>query len=187
MKKAIRIVAVAGLVASLCLLSAPSAMAAKDDPGKPEAPEDVQVFEFNVPRPDLSEVSTEDGVVSTASVCTFVQRVDYVHISTTSIKRAAQSHGNWGNVNCNYSLADVTTQVDKKNIFGFHYAVGVQGTGRLGPSTHLGSGGGGRVTARYVCNGTAWNNFRSWTDIDIVGYADAPNRVYSSPTDLKCG
>lgn len=122
-----------------------------------------------------------------AKICTFIQRVDWVHISSTSKKRAAQSHGNWDNVDCSYKQADVTTQIDRRNPLLLFEAVGKQGKGRLGPNKKgLGSGA-ARVTAHYDCNGKAKADFRSWTSVDIVGYADAPNRVHSSPQPLSCG
>ena len=125
---------------------------------------------------------------SAAAVCTFIQRVDYVHISGTSTDRTAQSHGNWDNVDCRYSLADVTTQIDRRNPVLLYQAVGAPGKARLAPNPRgLTSGGAGRVTARYRCNGLAKADFRSWTSVDIVGYADAPNRVYSPANPLSCG
>jgi hypothetical protein len=123
-----------------------------------------------------------------AKICTFIQRVDYVHISSTSKERAAQSHGNWDNVDCTYTLADVTTQIDRRNPVLLYEAVGKQGKGRLAPNTKgLTSGGAGRVTAHYTCNAKAKADFRSWTSIDIVGYADVPNKVYSPANPLSCG
>jgi hypothetical protein len=191
MRKMTRAVSAAGAIALICGLSTPSAMAAEaTDPGDTPA----QVFEFNVTKPEVAEATTDKSQSSTdassaaAAVCTFVQRVDYAHLSSSSSTRAVQSHGNWANVDCSYALADVTTQVDKANALGFHYAVGVKGEARLAPNPNgLTSGGAGRVTAHYDCDGTAQKSFRSWTDIDIVGYADATNKQYSPATDIACG
>jgi len=188
-KKLRNTLTVAVLAAALSISAAPLASAASVE----DSSSDAEVFEFTVPRPNLTG-SNEGAPRSTASttavaaICEFTQRVDYVHISSTSTRRAVQSHGNWDNENCNYALADVTTQIDKRNVLGFYYAVGTQGKGRLAPNPRgLTSGPPGRVTAHYDCNGTAANMWRSWTDIDIVGYNDAPNRVYSPPIERACG
>lgn len=156
-------------------------------------PDDIKVFESpKSGTPDIikSQGMTTDRVSdSTASpmalICQFDQRVDWAHISSTSTQRAVQSHGNWGNKNCNYTLARVKTQIDKRNFLGAYYAVGTPGVGDLPPKSSLTSTG--RVTGRYVCNGTKTNSFRSWTDVDVYGILDAPNKVYSTPRDLDCG
>ncbi|ROS22112.1 hypothetical protein EDF22_3618 [Rathayibacter sp. PhB127] len=141
---------------------------------------------YQIEGSDAVTYDRDGNALLPGKICEFIQRVDYVHISTSSSKRAAQSHGNWANSTCDYALADVTTQIDKKNLFWLHAAVGEQGKGRLGPNPK-GLGRGARVTAHYDCNGTGSSNYRSWTDVDIVGYADTPNRVYSTPVDLDCG
>lgn len=117
-------------------------------------------------------------------VCTFVQRVDYAHISSTSSNRAVQSHENWGNVNCDYASAVVTTMVQKKNVLGLWVDVGSAGQKTLPPSTHLGSAN--RVTAHYDCSSSATHTFRSWTDVDVIGIADLPNKQYSPGRELGC-
>lgn len=125
------------------------------------------------------------GEMSTQASCTFVQRVDYAHISSTSPTRAAQSHGNWGNVNCSYTSATVTNMVQKKNTIGIFVNVGLQGKAvGLRPSSDLGSSA--RVTSHYDCLSTAERTFRSWTDVDVDGIADLPNRQYSPERQLKC-
>jgi hypothetical protein len=117
-------------------------------------------------------------------VCEFVQRVDWAHISSTSVYRAVQSHGNWGNVNCDYKSAVVTTMVMKKNATGVFVNVGDAGKKTLRPASSLTSSA--RVTAHYRCKATGDHVFKSWTDVDIVGIDDAPNKQYSPPRTLKC-
>lgn len=137
------------------------------------------------------KAETSDGEASTQEICVAIKRVDYPHISTStpSAPRAVQAHGNWDRGTCAANLADVTTQIDRKNPIGLFQAVGTQGTARLAPNpSGLTSGGAGRVTARYECNGSAGAPFRAWTSIDMVGIADFQDKLYSPATsDIACG
>lgn len=185
-------VAVAGLFA-LTALAPATAFGASFEPGD-EADSESEVFEgeFTGPLTPSSEPGEEIESPSPSAnrdaVCLFTQRVDYVHFSSSPGARAVQSHGNWDNETCNYSLADVTTQIDRRNFLGLYQAVGTPGTERMPPNPRgLTSGGVGRVTARYECNGSTTDSFRSWTSVDIVGYADTPNSKLSPPTDKACG
>ncbi|GGF04135.1 hypothetical protein [Mycetocola zhadangensis] len=130
------------------------------------------------------------GSASIAATCVFQQRVDYVHFSTSSLPdKAVQSHGNWYNENCpQYTKGDTTTQIDRKNFIGLFQAVGSPGRAVLAPNPNgLTSGGAGRVTAHYDCNGTATAAFRSWTGVDIVGYDNTDTPAFSPAIDLACG
>lgn len=116
-------------------------------------------------------------------ICEFAQRVDSAHISHSGGPRAVQSHGSWGNKNCAYPFATVTTGVMKRNVVGIYVDVGRLGQAVLPP----GDGGrGNRVTARYECNGTGRHWFQSWTDVDVHGITDLPNKVFSTPEPLGC-
>ncbi|MCW3492430.1 hypothetical protein [Microbacterium sp. SSM24] len=132
---------------------------------------------------------TPNGKAATAAICVAVNRVDYPHISSTSSYLAVQAHGNWDKGTCKATLADVTTQIDRKNPIGLFQAVGTQGKGRLAPNPKgLTSGGAGRVTAHYRCNGKAAAPFRAWTKIDMVGIADTQNATTTPATSpIKCG
>jgi hypothetical protein len=179
--------AAAVLVAALFMpTSASAAPAASPSPND----EQSQVFTGSFEVVPEAENATPSAM-STQAICVAVQRVDYPHISTSNPTgpRAVQAHGNWDKGNCNATLADVTTQIDRKNPIGLFQAVGKQGKGRLAPNPKgLTSGGAGRVTARYDCNGTAKAPFRAWTSIDMVGIADTPNKQYSPATEsMACG
>ncbi|MFJ4223370.1 hypothetical protein [Microbacterium sp. NPDC089695] len=196
MRKSRNMVAGTALAALLMVVSLAPAAHAETAPVDPTDDGDTssEVIEVEVTGPATPEATqdpsgSEKASRAAAPVCTFVQRVDFVHISSSGNPMAAQSHGNWDKGNCtNYTLADVTTQIDRKNFLGLWQAVGAPGKKRLAPNpSGLTSGGAGRVTARYVCNGTAAGSFRSYTDIDVVGYADTPNAVFSSPINLICG
>lgn len=175
----------AGLVAGALLTSGASAATAQADLSTASTEtsnggDTVQEYYFTA----TPEASTK-GEMSTQAVCTFVQRVDYAHISTKSANRAVQSHGNWGNVNCSYTLATVTNMVQKKNTLGIWVNVGAEGKNEaLRPASTLTSSA--RVTSHYDCSSSVDHRFRSWTDVDVHGIADAPNRQYSPEQILAC-
>lgn len=88
-------------------------------PGQQKSAETALVFEVTkegVPDSQPSSYralshTSFSAVAPARVVCRFHQRVDWTHISSTSAQRAVQSHGNWGNDNCNYGLARVKTQM----------------------------------------------------------------------------
>jgi len=132
--------------------------------------------------------ATEGAAQSRAPwVCIALQKVDLPHISSTSSVRAVQAHGAWNRGDCKSDAAVVTTQVDKQGFLNNFFAVGVQGKGTLRSTDGMPSGANSRVTARYVCNGTAQGRFRAWTDVDVIGVPDLPNKTYSSETNIACG
>ena len=179
---------VVALATSPVLSSSTSAGAVNSHPldksGVFESTKSIRIESIESAPKGVDSASSQKELAA-AKICQFNQRVDWTHISSTSAQRAVQSHGNWGNVNCSYSLARVKTQIDKRNFLGAYYAVGTPGVAELPPRNDLGSSA--RVTGRYVCNGTANNSFRSWTDVDVLGIIDAPNKVYSTARDLACG
>lgn len=165
--------------AGVLVLSLTGAGLPSDDAGRNES--GPQVFESTI---STFQNQKQQGPTPFAT-CQFDQRVDSPHISNSDGPRAVQAHGNWGNKNCNYSAAIVKTQLDKENSLGFFIAVGRPGEGTLPPEKGMGRGS--KVTARYECQGTTENTFRAWTDVDILGIADLPNKVYSANADRACG
>lgn len=145
----------------------------------------VTIGEKRIYSPPASEGAAQPRA---AWVCTALQKVDLPHISFTSAVRAVQAHGAWNRGDCKSDAAVVTTQVDKQlGPLGFFFAVGVQGKGTLRSTNGIPSGANNRVTTRYVCNGTGQGRFRAWTDVDVIGIADAPNKTYSPETNIACG
>jgi hypothetical protein len=170
-------VAVFSVAAALCISTITSAPATATDLAETE-PATVTESTFSG-TPDSSSRTTAK------KTCEFVQRVDSAHISTKSKPRiAVQSHGNWGNVNCAYTSAVVETWVLKRNVVGIYVKVGSPGKKTMRPSASLGSAN--RVTAHYGCKNQTEHTFKSWTDVDVIGIADLPNRQYSLPRPLRC-
>lgn len=168
-----------------------SATEGSTPPSVTDSEEGSQVVEESVtvtPVAPDGEVA-QNGRAARAAICVAVNRVDYPHISKTSSYLAVQAHGNWDKGTCKATLADVTTQLDRKNPIGLFQAVGTPGKNRLAPNNKgLTSGGAGRVTAHYRCNGTAAAPFRAWTKIDMVGIADTQNATITPATSpIKCG
>lgn len=174
---------IAGLLASALAVTgaslASASPAAVSDPGGSDTGT-VQERTFT----GTPEQMNPNSVTIQAS-CTFIQRVDNAHISTKSNHRAVQAHGNWGNVNCSYTEAVVTTMVQKKNALGIWQDMGTAGKATLRPASSLTSSA--RVTAHYACVDQSEHLWRSWTDVDVVGIADLPNRQYSPQRAIKCG
>lgn len=189
----------AGLFVAIVATASLMPMAAYATPtGTSELDEDSQVISELVEVMPAEETRSGDNEASStkegssqAAICVAENRVDYPHWSTsTPIKYTRiQAHGNWDRGNCNATYADVTTQIDRKNPIGLFQAVGVQGKARLKYNTKgLTSGGAGRVTAGYPCNGTNAAPFRAWTSIDMVGLADTQTRLYTPATSpFACG
>lgn len=173
--------------AALAFLLPTSAYATtvNDSPAGPDA-SDITVGEvYGSP-----EDSASESEVSTRAICVALNLVDYPHISTSrpGTPLAVQAHGGWNKGGCNATLADVTTQIDRKNPIGLFQAVGAQGKGRLPSQADESLPSSNRVTARYECNGTAGAPFRAWTNIDMVGLADTQTPTYSPATnDIACG
>ena len=124
-----------------------------------------------------------DGDASVQEVCYGTTGVDYVHISSSS-PRSASGHGWWATINsaCAWRTATVTVQIQRRNSLGIWVNVGQRGTADV----QVGGGSGNRATARYTCQGTARNTYRSWADVDIHGVFDSPDRNYSAAQQLSC-
>ncbi|WP_394938416.1 hypothetical protein [Psychromicrobium sp. YIM B11713] len=127
------------------------------------------------------------GTPEDAWICTALQKVDLPHISSTASVRAVQAHGAWNKGDCQSDAAVVTTQIDRQGFLNNFFAVGTQGKGTLQSTNGMPSGSNNRVTAQYVCQGTGQGRFRAWTDVDVIGIADLPNKVYSAETNIACG
>ena len=124
---------------------------------------------------------TVDPDADAAGLCSLEQAGDYAHISSTA-PRAASAYGLWYNVDCKASHAVVTVQLQKKGFLGTWFDVGTEGVATVRP----GGGAGNRATSRYACSGSSEHSFRSWVDVDVVGVADLPNKLYTPERTLAC-
>jgi len=130
------------------------------------------------------EPSGDDSSISSAQANeskVFNTAGDYVHISNTP-PRTASGHGWWENVSSDATLADVTVQLQVLNS-GNWVKVGPAGTARV----RSGGGAGNRATGRYGCANSLNVSWRSVVDVDLVGYADSPERLYTPSRLLQCG
>lgn len=141
----------------------------------PELPNEIARSTETVVLKESSEAGTAN------SVCNFTQEGDYAHISSTP-PQAVSAHGWWTNGDCPTTTAVVTTQVQKKNVLGIWVDVGDRGV----KTVKSGGGSTNRSASRYTCSSTAKHTFRSWVDVDLVGVADAPNKLYTPARDLAC-
>lgn len=168
------------VAASLAIISLPflgitSASASSEEPSTES--DTFQSFEF-VP----ASSGTDDTARQIARACGFFQEGDNPHFSSDASGQLS-AHGTWRNTNCSATLATVTVQLQYKNQFGLWINRGTQGK----MTVASGGGAGNRATARYDCVGNKGNLYRSWVDVDVVGIADLPNRIYSNEVARACG
>lgn len=124
---------------------------------------------------------TVDSTTNAAGLCSLQQAGDYAHISSTA-PRAASAHGWWYNTNCKATHAVVTVRLQKKGLLGVWSNVGTKGVATV----KSGGGSGNRATSRYTCSGSSKHKFRSWVDVDVVGVADLPKKLYTPERELAC-
>ena len=135
-----------------------------------------------------SEEQTGSGDPSTEAVAyqpvgEYEPKGDYVHLSSY-YPRAISAHGWWINISGPATIAnvDVTIQVWLGGSWGW-----VNGPTNSG-DVRSGGGSGNRVTARWPCtNSTSRFTFRSVIDVDIIGYSDPAEKLYTAPQTIACG
>lgn len=121
------------------------------------------------------------GDANARATCSFTQRHDLIHFSSTG-DGTLSVHGWWVNGDCKATKAVVTTQLQKRNIMGRWVDVGSKGVATV----YSGGGSGKRSNSRYTCKGRAEHQFRAWVDVDLVGVADLPNKIYHPEVTHTC-
>jgi hypothetical protein len=112
--------------------------------------------------------------------CNFTQHGDYVHISSTA-PATASAHGWWENMDCKATKAVVTVELQiKKN---GKWATVATGSKTVGP----GGGSSNRAVGRALCANRTPYWWRSVIDVDLVGTADAGNKLTTPETVVTCG
>lgn len=76
----------------------------------------------------------------------------------------------------------VTTQLQKRNGLGLWFDIGSQGV----KTVYSGGGSANRSNSRYDCVGSQNNQYRAWVDVDVVGVADLPGRLYTPTFKFNC-
>ncbi|MEU8382998.1 hypothetical protein [Streptosporangium sp. NPDC048865] len=164
----------------LLVMSQASAVAAPERSAPPPAPAPVPA-----PAPAGGEANarnsgSSENDRSRAAVCYFQTRGDYVHISGSAFE--ASGHGWWVNGDCNATLAVVTVQLQQ------YYADGTwRNAGTPGSATvRSGGGAGNRATGRAGCLNGSLTGWRSVVDVDLVGLADDPGKLYTPGQNIYC-
>lgn len=125
----------------------------------------------------------------TVEACSFIQKADNVHLSTSEGPTVLHGKGWWQNVDCPaYNRADVRAQLQSEILTG---PVGrYQDVGEMAVSNNAESGSKARrAIARYDCPPDEPGRAYLWrvaVDVDIVGHPDTPGITYSKVADLPC-
>lgn len=118
----------------------------------------------------------------TGLFCDFETKGDWVHISSTAPK-AASAHGWWNNIDCNADRAHVTVRLQFRRTVG-----GWEDIGFVGSEDVLSGGGSAnRANARVMCANDDLTDWRSVVDVDVIGIADWPDKLYTPERELPCG
>jgi hypothetical protein len=127
-----------------------------------------------------SPAATTLSPATAADVCTFYTRGDYVHVSSTAFE--ASGHGWWVNGNCPTTYAVVTVQLQE------YYSDGSWRNQGSPSQATVRSGGGSsdRVTGRAGCSNSNLTGWRSVIDVDLVGLADDPGKLYTPSQNIDC-
>jgi hypothetical protein len=176
-------------VAGLLFMGSGSAFAAESETD-PITSDDSNV-QFFLPRSGREEVFPQlngfqnlpPNVATPTALCVFQNAVDSLHYSSTATSFGTISvHGWWRNGNCKATKAVVTTQLQKKNRLGLWFDVGLVGR----KTVFSGGGSANRSNSRYECVAHENNEYRAWVDVDVVGVADLPGRIYTPVYTFKC-
>lgn len=159
-----------GLALTAALLSPQTALAAEAGGGSQP--------------PGIGSTITDGSNARTASAASpsFYTNGDYVHISGTA-PRQASGHGWWTNNGSPATTADITIQLQVLN-GGVWYNVGPLGVKR---GAFSGGGSANRASTQVTCANTLNVNWRSVVDVDINGYIDSDEKLYTPAQILQCG
>jgi hypothetical protein len=106
---------------------------------------------------------------------------DAVHLSSTP-PPAMSAHGWWRRISGPATQARVTVQIQQH--WGGWVSVGSPGVATV----RSGGGAGNRATARVGCHQYAGRTYtyRSIVDVDIIGYNDTPEKLYTPARETNC-
>lgn len=116
-------------------------------------------------------------LVTTAAIGVFQTKGDYVHVTGGQ----ASGHGWWLKGTTKAVKAKVTVQLQykpKKNSSWNNRGKADVRTIKPGTSK--------RANARVTCRSSGKKQWRSWVDVDLIGYLDTPDKLYTSARTLKC-
>ncbi|RII08551.1 hypothetical protein DSC45_33080 [Streptomyces sp. YIM 130001] len=110
----------------------------------------------------------------------FVTNGDRVHVSSTP-PRTASAHAWWIKINGPGTKAKVTIWLEMKSTGGKWHAVS-----KGAKTVKSGGGSARRAVARKKCSNSKPRMWRTKIDVDIVGVADSPEKVYTKAVKVKC-
>lgn len=138
---------------------------------------DASVVDGDLVQSAHPSVDTAYPLVTTAKIGVFQTKGDYVHVT----RGQASGHGWWLKGTTKATKAKVTVQLQykpKKNS-SWHNR-GKAGVKTIKPGTSK------RANARMTCRSSGNKQWRSWIDVDLIGYLDTPNKLYTPARTIKC-
>ncbi|MGC5010727.1 hypothetical protein ACLQ2R_08190 [Streptosporangium sp. DT93] len=188
MRRSLRTISITAGIAGAVFLggSPPTAIAApvRSSPAPPPSPAPAPGSERSAARGEARlenrGPSSSRDARSASAYCVFQTYGDYVHVSSSAFE--ASGHGWWLNGNCSATLAVVTVQLQQ------YYSDGVwRNAGAPGSQTvRSGGGAGNRATGRAACVNGGLTGWRSVVDVDLVGLADDPGKLYTPSRNIYC-
>lgn len=140
-------------------------------------PSSYSVVEGDLVQSAFPTANTAYPLVTTARIGVFQTRGDFVHVS----KGQASGHGWWLKGTTKAVKARVKVQLQyKPNRFSLWHNRGATGVRTIK------AGSGKRANARLTCRSSGRKQWRSWVDVDLIGYLDTPNKLYTPARTLKC-
>lgn len=125
----------------------------------------------------IPTATTTYPLAATAKVGVFLTKGDYVHVT----RGQASGHGWWVKGTTKATTAKVTVQLQYKPKKSSSWNNrGTKGVRTIKPGTSK------RANARMTCRSSATKSWRSWVDVDLVGYLDTPNKLYTGARSLRC-
>ena len=149
---------------------------ARDAAGR-DVPSSYSVVDGDLVQSVHPSVDTTYPLVTTAKIGVFQAKGDYVHVT----RGQASGHGWWLKGTTKATKAKVTVQLQykpKKNS-SWHNR-GKAGVKTIKPGTSK------RANARMTCRSSGNKQWRSWVDVDLIGYLDTPNKLYTPARTIKC-
>jgi hypothetical protein len=123
--------------------------------------------------------SAPEATAEALAACVAWAVGDDAHLSSGDVS----AHGWWLRGTCaGANQALVTVHIQQLWDDGVWRNAGNKGEGRIRPREDSNN----RITARVPCLTSVRTGWRSIVDVDIVGFADTPNRVFTPRQDLAC-
>ena len=142
-----------------------------------DIPTSYSVVEGNLVQRVHPTVDTIYPLVTTAKIGVFQVRGDYVHVT----RGQASGHGWWLKGTAKAAKAKVTVQLQYKPTKNSRWLNrGKAGVRTIKPGTSI------RANARMTCRSSKYKQWRSWVDVDLIGYLDTPNKLYTPARTIKC-